>query len=402
MCALVQYEWNYLNSVIKSHSKLKIDEKLYAYYEKLWPMKYLFLEFIQKTKIIEGSYFCDLLRKIIENNFHLIFHNLNEDNAIFDKIKTNSIMNLTILSQNLIFYQFIIQNLDQSNIFLDKLCKTLTENILSTKLRQHLQLLIIAIFYSIKGSKQTTNFLQCCVGKNLQNYNLNYQTNASLIIIASYIILILLNESDLAINNNETIEQLLEKILVYNSHHFHAVKITAQTLVVSIWENQNLKEKLMKFIKNKSLLYQMEMISNFVLNNKELFSIYSSHKFLKQFDILEEISVINLILQLEESSNYCNIFVKYKKSKKFCMSLYENIKKTIASVFDFNVSNKNSNSIIEIDSVSFQNRNKVSIINDVFHEIKSNQTDKNIETEYDFIVIASFLENLPNIAGFLL
>ena len=243
-----------------------------------------------------------------------------------EKIKTNAIMNLTIISQISIFSKYITKRIVDSDCFLDNLCKTLLENKLSTKFRQHLQLLVISIFYAIRKTTEMNKFLNLCIIENLQNFNLNYQTNASLIIITAYILRICINEADFQ-EFSDIIEILLEKILIYNSHHFHAVKITTQTLVVSIWENQQTKEKITKIVKNKGLLCLMQMIFYFVMNNKELLSIYSSHKFLKNFDVSEEISVNNLMLQLEESSNYCNIFVKYKKSKRFCMSLYENIKK---------------------------------------------------------------------------
>jgi len=83
------------------------------------------------------------------------------------------------------------------------------------------------------------------------------------------------------------------------------------------------------------------------------------------------------------------------------MSLYENIKKTISSVFAFHEKPSVETKSKDNDILTFQNRNKVSKIADIFHDIKSDEsleeTDKN---PFDFIVIASFLDNLPNIAGF--
>ena len=360
-------------------------------------MKYLFLEINQKNPNYLKN-FPKIFENLIEKHFEIIFSKGHEENSIMEKIKTNSLLNLSILSQNPFYSNFVILKLQNSNDFLNEICKSLIENKSSTKFRQHLQLLIISTFYSIHTFPEISHFLNKCILENLKNVNLNYQTNASLIIISAHIILLCLGEN---LNlDPKLFEEILEGILIYNCHHFHAVKITAQTFAVTIWENLEFRKKLTESLKNRNLLYQLEKIRDFVLGNKELNNIYSSHKFLKPLRLLEEINVENLMTLLEESSNYCNIFAKYKKSKKFCMSLYENIRKTITSVFSFNEKPTTENKTNEIENVSFQNRNKVCKIADIFHEIKNEDSEEVNSNAFDFIVVASFLDNLPNIAGF--
>jgi len=226
---------------MKSQEKLQIDDKIYAFYEKLWPLKYLFLEKNQKNpEFLEN--FTTIFENLIESLFQIVFYKGLEENAIMEKIKTNSLFNLSILSQNPLFSKYLKYKINNSEVFLDEIGKILIESKLSTKFRQHLQLLLISIFYSLHSSYEVSIFLAKSIIENLKNVNLNYQTNASLIIIASYIVLLCLGE-DLKLDPN-LFEQILEGILVYNCHHFHAVKITAQTLVVTIWENLEFREKL--------------------------------------------------------------------------------------------------------------------------------------------------------------
>lgn len=333
----------------------------------------------------------------MKKQFKTIFYENNDENPLFDKIKANIILNLCILSKTQIFQNYLLENLSKNEAFLEKLCKVLIESKSSTKLKQNFQLLMISIFFSIKDSKESTKFIDVCLIRNLSNFNLNYQTNASLLIISCHIILLLLSSEKIAMKI-ELFEALLQQILLYNSHHFHTVKITTQTLIVSIWCNENIKSKLLKIVKNEALFYQFDMITNFVMNNKELSSIVSSNKILKTVNLDEERDVRNLILQLEEGSNYCNIFAKYQKSKKFSMALYENIKKTIDNVLDF--SSKPDAKTNEKEG-AFQNRNKVAGIHDFFHEIKSENQQNSNDCGFELIVIASYLDNLPNIAGIL-
>ena len=79
---MLQYEWYYFYSFMKSEQKIKIDEKVYSYYEKWWPLKYILLDFV-KTLFGRNSQkndiFCNLILKIIQNHFQLIFFKINDD-----------------------------------------------------------------------------------------------------------------------------------------------------------------------------------------------------------------------------------------------------------------------------------------------------------------------------------
>lgn len=401
MDSFLQYDWNSLISIINSPNPPKLDEKLFILNEKLWPLRYFLLEFIQTSEKHQKTF--DF---ILKTQFQVLFYKGGEDNPLFDKIRTNILLNICIMTNNPLFPSYILKEFDN---FLLNIKELLLEPRFSTKFRHKLQLFYLSSYNSIVFDEKSIKMIDFCLIKPLENYNLPYQTNASLIIIASYIIILLLqrngslkNDKDFLNENNFNrnfllIESLLKGILIYNSHHFHAVKITVQVLVVSLYENPIYRLFLDNNIKEKGLLRQIELIKAFVMNNKELNTIYSSNNIGKKpFNVREETDIGCLIGDLEESSSFCPVFVKYQRNKGFCMSLYENIRKTIAIVFDFNPKESITK---ENNRISFQNRNKVGV-NQLIHDIKAENSDNNKEIKGDFIVIASLLDNLPNIAGF--
>ena len=268
------------------------------------------------------------------------------------------------------------------------------ETNMNTKQKKTLQVFILGVLQNLKNEDLCNEMIELLLVKNMENYNLPYQTITSIIIMSSFYLNNLIDKNnDFSKAQMLIIKKLFNQLITYASHHFHAVKITAQIFLVDVFQSEEKLKKLTRVLDDETLLSPLKFIHTIVTKNKELNFIYTSQKFIKNFNIDEIISTENLFADINENSIYCNIFRKYYKDKNQEMLIFDNIKKIISKSFNFSPT-ETQESQIDI----FQNRNKTNngLINDLFYDDNMEFNKKN---EYELIIIASLLDNLPNIAG---
>lgn len=357
------------------------------------------LEAFNKEKA-KNDQFEQLIFFLIETHFKILeiySSDLYMFNGTWNAIKSNILINLTIFSQSFVFEDYLFKNpLEKDNLF-RKLNSMIVETNMNTKQKKTLQVFILGVLQNLKNEDLCNEMIEFLFIKNMENYNLPYQTITSIIIMSSFYLnnLIEKHNDDFSQNQVLIIKALFKQLIIYASHHFHAVKITSQIFLVDVFQSEEKLNKLTRVLNDETLISPLKFIHTIVTNNKELHFIYTSQKFIKNFNIDQIISTENLFADINDNSIYCNIFRKYYKDKNQEMLIFDNIKKIISKSFNFS-----PNETIESQIDIFQNRNKTNnnngLINDLFFEDHIGLAKKD---EYELIIIGSLLENLPNIAG---
>lgn len=357
------------------------------------------LESFSKVKATSEQ-FENLIFFLIETHFKILesySSDLYSFNGTWNKIKSNILINLTVLSQSFVFEDYLLKNPVEKNNLIKKLNSMIMETNMNTKQKKTLQLFILGILQNLKNEDLFNEIIEILFLKNMENYNLPYQTITSIIIMSSYHLNNLIEKNrEFSKTQILIIKNLFSQLIIYASHHFHAVKITTQIFLVGVFQAEEKLKKLKLILDDEALISPLKYIHTIVTKNKELNFIYTSQKFIKNFNIDEIISTKNLFADINENSIYCNIFRKYYKDKSQEMLLFDNIKKIISKSFNFSPTET-----IESHIDIFQNRNKTNngLINDLFYD-EDIEFNKNDESE--LIIIASLLDNLPNIAGLLI